>query len=63
MHGRTFGNGLETRRLDGEAFSSRNLPDRGTFHAEKMIMSFLKNLTGEKQILTFYLSLLTNTLG
>ena len=28
MYGRTFGNGLETRRLYG-----RNLPDHGTFNA------------------------------
>ena len=33
MYGRAFGNGLEARRLYGEAFPGRNLPDHGTSSA------------------------------
>ena len=33
MHGRAFGNGLEARRLHGQAFPDWNLPDHRAFNA------------------------------
>ena len=33
MYSKTFGNGLETRRLYAVAFTGQNLPDHGTFIA------------------------------